>query len=354
MRVTTTRGCQSIATKLVTVSPIPVAAFSVPPACIGSPYSLTDQSTVSSGTIISYKWNILEDSTQLTGANQNYTFQDTGTYHVSLTVTGDIGCEKTISHVVNVYPLPIAKFSFDPQFGNPPLDVQVTDASQSGQQLFLEFRRRHNFCSYFQPSYTYNDTGLFTITQIVTSTFGCMDTAQKNIYVIKPVLDIAVKSDSSYISGDYFYVVARIANMGTREIQNVNIEASLENGLTIREWYNSIIPTGPGGIQSYNFRAGFLISSSTPLDYYCIRVSEPNGEVDNYPQNDERCFNRTNKLLFAEPYPNPFKDAITIRLILPSEQSVEVFLFDMTGKEIRLLYSGIGQKGLLEINTIFQ
>ncbi|MCC7232735.1 MAG: PKD domain-containing protein [Bacteroidia bacterium] len=341
-------GCATTASRLVTVSPIPVANFRVTPACTGTPYTLTDSSSVSSGSITQWHWNITgmpdPDSVQ----NPVYLFQDTGTYQVSLTVRSDIGCEKSLTKNIHVYPLPEANFSFNPQFGNPPLDVQFTDYSTGGSAWQWDFGDGSSMETIHEPSHIYQDTGLFSIHQYVTSSYGCRDSADKNIYVIRPVLDVAVTGDSSYLDGNYFYIVARIANLGTREIDSLNISARLEDGTTIREKYLTPLPNGPSGIQSYSFRAAFLISPDSKFDYYCIRVSDPNGEPDSNPANDEKCFDRKSSIAVVNPYPNPFSRQVVIRLVLPFEDRLSISLYDIYGNFIRSIFTGSASRGLFE------
>lgn len=109
------------------------------------------------------------------------------------------------------------------------------------------------------------------------------------------------------------------------------------------------------GLQVYEFKAAFLISGNTNFDYYCITATDPNGETDNVPVNNERCFNRTVKVVvLVNPYPNPFTDELTVRLILPYEESIQIDLFDHAGKMIRsFLYNGQANKGLLELHNDF-
>lgn len=353
LQVTTPQGCVSTATKYAVVSPIPVAEFVTSPACVNGLYTFQNQSTVSNGSLIGYDWHILEDTADFSGINPEYTFTDTGNYHVTLTVTSDIGCTKSMSHVIDVHSLPDANFSFDPQFGNPPLDVQVTDYSIGGITYQWNFGTDTTITTLHEPTFTYTDTGLFMITQIVTSQFGCIDTATKNIYVIKPILDLAVTGDSSYTQGDYFYVVARIANLGTREITSFDMEARLENGSTIKEHSTNLLPNGPGGMQNYNFTAAFQIDPEKSVDYYCIKATSPNGESDLLPGNNELCFNRTSKIIVVAPHPNPFENELNIRLILPASGSLIVDLFDVAGKTVSTLYSGKATEGLHDLNSNF-
>lgn len=345
LTVTSTKGCTASATKQVTVSPIPIPQFATTGGCLGSTYVLTDASTIASGSITTYEWNIQEPNIDLTGPSVNYTFNDTGNYHVTLNVISDIGCDKSLTQILSIHSLPIANFSFDPQYGNPPLAVQFTDQSQNANSFEWTFGVDSFISLEENPPYLYNDTGLFTITQIVTSSYGCKDTIQKNIYVIKPILDIAVTGDSSYWENDFFYIVATISNLGTLEINNVVMEARLTDGNTIREKLERSIPNGPVGIQNYYFTAAFRLSSGINSDSYCITAIDPNGQTDDVPSNNEKCYSRVDEMTILNPFPNPVSEQSSFRIILPYKSSVEISLFDQTGRLMSEIFNGLAPEG---------
>ena len=340
-------GCATTTSKQVTVSPIPTANFSTGPACIDVPYQFLDNSTIGSGSIVNWIWTIdgaLIDSVP----NPTYTFIDTGIYNAQLLIRSDIGCENSVTKSISSHPLPVANFSFNPQFGNPPLDVQFTDFSTGASQYVWDFGDGQATSTLSQPSHIYQDTGLFVIQQKVISTFGCIDSTTKNIYVIKPILDIAITGDSSYISGNYFHIVAKIANLGTRQIDSVNIEGRLADGTNVLEKHVSLIPTGAAGVQWYTFHASFLITSASKIDYYCIKVSEPNGESDDFPSNNEKCFSRISEMAIINPYPNPFTDQLVVRVILPFEDDLQLDIVDQGGKTLMSIPQRKSPKGLNE------
>lgn len=345
LNVTSTRGCIGSATRQVTVSPIPVPSFSTPPGCLGSTYDLTSTSTISAGTIANYQWHIEAPDTNLMGPSVNYTFSDSGNYQITLLVTSDIGCDKSISKVVSIHGLPIANFSFDPQYGNPPLAVQFTDQSYAANSFEWTFGVDSLISTEMDPPYLYNDTGLFTITQIITSNFGCKDTMQKEIYVIKPVLDIAIVGDSSYEDENYFYIVATISNLGTLEINNVLMEARLSDGNSIRERLERSIPNGTTGIQNYHFTAAFRLSSGINSDSYCITASEPNGQKDDVISNNEKCYTRTDELSILNPYPNPVSDEANIRIILPYKSKLMISVYDQAGRLMSDVFNDLAPDG---------
>ncbi len=351
LNVTTAKGCVSTAMKQVSVSPIPVPAFSTPPGCKNGLYSFVDNSTVPTGTISSYKWNITEGNINLNGQTASYVFSDTGTYHVTLTVKSDIGCTKSIMHPFTIHGLPVANFSFNPQYGNPPLEVNFTDQSIGGSNYAWNFGVDTTISYLQNPTYSYNDTGLFQINHVVTNQFGCKDSINKSIYVNQPVLDIAITGDSSYISGDYFYIVTRLTNLGTLEINNVMLEARLGDGNSIREQMVRTIPSGVTGNQTYKFNAAFHLSEGINADYYCVRAIDPNNLTDNNLSNNERCFSKKSDLSIINPYPNPVVDEFNFRIITPYTSQVMITLYDQMGRTIKTINDGQVPKGYSDFNV---
>jgi PKD repeat protein len=344
-------GCQGSSTKQVAVSPIPVANFSTTPACLNTNYQIQDNSHINSGFISSWQWII--DSQSLTGSVQNpmTVFTATGQHNVSLTVTSDIGCTDAITKIIDAYPLPISSFSFDPQYGTPPLLIQLSDLSTGSQTYSWTFGDGTAIETLQNPTHTYTDTGWYTISQTVTSQYGCVHSSNKNIYVINPVLDVAVTGDSSYFDGEYFHIVARIENRGTRDITNLQMEANLEGGNTINEIYIDSLPTGAAGMKSYYFHASFLVNDISNVHYYCIRALSPNGQPDSHPSDNERCFNLTDQMIVINPYPNPFDEEIHLKFLLPRSENMTIELFDNTGKIVKNIYSGKAPKNLFEVKA---
>ena len=73
--------------------------------------------------------------------------------------------------------------------------------------------------------------------------------------------------------------------------------------------------------------------------------------MDNFPDNNERCFNLTNDLITINPYPNPFTSQITIGFLLPQQENMKIDLVDVSGKIARELFEGKSNKNNLEIHA---
>ncbi len=346
LSVQSTTGCLTTVTKSVTVSPIPVAAFVHSPACIGTTYQFLDSSYVSSGTIVAWKWNFAGlDSSTL--QNPYFSFPDTGNYSIKLTVTSNIGCSKTLIRNIHVYPLPVASFSFNPQYGSPPLNVTFTNLSLGGSNYEWNFGDGSAISTQNNPQHLYNDTNLYTIQLIAMSQYGCRDTVEKSIYIIKPILDLAITAVSSIVVANHLKIKVDIANLGTRSINDFKIEAQLENGTAIRETYVQTLPNGFAGELTL---FSTLDLGSGQAKYYCVRAVEPNGTTDDVPANDFLCKSLTKEFSVINPYPNPFNDLLTLQLILPYKDQISIELIDMNGKSI-MLFEGEGKEGLNQVEA---
>jgi gliding motility-associated-like protein len=106
LRVTTEKGCIKTATKQLTISPSPVAAFTLPTSvCVGNSISLTNTSDISGGSIVSYNWNF-GNGTNSSQQNPNVTYNTPGNYTITLVVTSDRDCTNSTTRNITVNPLP--------------------------------------------------------------------------------------------------------------------------------------------------------------------------------------------------------------------------------------------------------
>lgn len=339
-------GCVTPVTKQVAVSPIPVADFHHIPACINTPYQFIDSSHVSTGNIVTWKWNFAGlDSSSL--QNPLFTFPDTGNYIIRLTVTSDIGCTNTLTRTIHVYPLPVANFNFNPPFGSPPLDVTFTNLTTGGSTYEWNFGDGSAISNLINPQHLFTDTNLFAVQLIATSQYGCKDTIVKNIYVIQPVLDIAITNVSSYVLDNHLHIIANLANLGTRTINNFKMEAQIENGTPIQESYVEDLPNGFSG--QIELTTAFDLGAGNSK-YYCVRAVKPNGTDDDNPSNNEICKSLTKEFSVINPYPNPFNDHLTLQMILPYKDNISIELYDMIGKKI-MIYEGEGHEGLNQFDA---
>jgi gliding motility-associated-like protein len=102
-------GCSDSVDYPVTISPLPVAAFSANNVCLNNQTTFTNSSQVSSGNLAFFQWQF-GDGNQSTIAQPGYQYSNAGTYSVTLTVTTNSNCTASITQPVTVNPLPVVSF----------------------------------------------------------------------------------------------------------------------------------------------------------------------------------------------------------------------------------------------------
>ena len=107
-----------------------------------------------------------------------HTYEQEGTYTVSVDIISPIGCETDtiFPDLISVKPSPVANFSFTPNEPNN-LEPIVRFDDQSEGAILWEWQFGEEGRSFDRnPTYHFRDTGRYEIKQIVTHPSGCMDT----------------------------------------------------------------------------------------------------------------------------------------------------------------------------------
>jgi gliding motility-associated-like protein len=121
LTVTNSGGCAAIISKKITVSPLPLVAFSTPDVCLAdASATFTDNSTIADNTSagFSYLWNF--GDANATAANPNtstqknpsHKYTQAAVYQVTLTVTSASSCVSTLTKSFTVNgSIPVAAFT---------------------------------------------------------------------------------------------------------------------------------------------------------------------------------------------------------------------------------------------------
>lgn len=124
-----------------------------------------------------------------TAVSPFHTYEDPGTYTVSVDITSPLGCQTdtTFNDLITVLPSPVAGFTYSPeQPSNLFPEVQFTDQSQGASVWNWDFSALPPSFSP-SPTFVFPDTGLYLVTQVVTHPSGCTDTMQTLIDVIPEI-----------------------------------------------------------------------------------------------------------------------------------------------------------------------
>lgn len=177
-------GCYDTVEYQITVNPVPVADFSPIVACENMPTDFYDESTIGTGSIVSWVYDF--GTTTSTDQNPTYTYSSSGTQFITLTVTSDLGCTDDTSMVINVFAGPTADFAYTPDPAMVGEPIQFTDESiGSTVQWYWDFGDSQADNAQ-NPIHNYSAGGDFTVLFIVTDANGCIDTVERIVPVALP------------------------------------------------------------------------------------------------------------------------------------------------------------------------
>lgn len=178
-------GCGvAVATYDVIVYPLPLVSFTVNENAHCIPLEAVFTNTGALG--VSCEWNFGDGSISTVCGGVSHTYDNAGTYDVSLTVTDANGCAATAAYTdyIEVYPLPTANFIFDPL--NPTTintEVDFTDYSINADAWIWNFGGSGTSTDQ-NPSFIFPELeGTYDVTLIAITDQGCRDTITKSITV---------------------------------------------------------------------------------------------------------------------------------------------------------------------------
>ncbi|MCG3164529.1 MAG: hypothetical protein POELPBGB_00283 [Bacteroidia bacterium] len=151
-----------------------------------------------------YQWNF-GDGIGSTDQNPQHTYTSFGNYGVALTVTNTTGCSVTTTQMPYIQ-LSETTAAFEPDVYGfcIPLTVNFTDLSTSGSPITSwQWNFDDGTTSTLQnPTHTFTDTGLYTITLIIENAAGCIDT------LVRPNIIFAYTPPGANFTGTPNYVCA--------------------------------------------------------------------------------------------------------------------------------------------------
>jgi gliding motility-associated-like protein len=180
VNVTSPAGCDyQDEVSIINAQP-PILAFSTPKdsLCPNETFNLIDQSIpVDSDPIVAWNWQVNGNS--YTTENVNIELQNSGNYSVSLEITSELGCVKTISldDYLYVYESPEPEFITEPEELNK-CDKTIQLINLSSDYEALQWNLGDGFISNEDTinSYTYSELGDYTIGLSAVNEFGCEKT----------------------------------------------------------------------------------------------------------------------------------------------------------------------------------
>ena len=209
--ITNVNGCIDTTQSTVTISGQPTVDFLYSEACLGSQTQFEVDTTVTNiAEIQSYTWAFGDGNTSVL-PNPSHIYAATGDYEVTLTIVTIDGCVASVSHTVQINPLPNANFDYSPSACLNDT-VYFTDLSSSpngiisiwhwdfGDGIDITITAPDNP----DVSHIYTNGGIYAVTLTVTDSDSCENMIEKQVEVVpSPIADYSYE-ETCYNEPVYF------------------------------------------------------------------------------------------------------------------------------------------------------
>ena len=184
------------------------AQFAYENTCVGQVAEFTDESIVSSGTVIGWLWDFgdgMIDQSQ----NTTHTYDTAGTYMVTYTIFNSTGCQEVITDSLTVNSAPMSEFLID-EGGSVNEPIATLDLSTDALGWAWDFGDGSSISNDQDPTHIYTEPGEYIVTLEVTNDVGCTDVSEFLVkigddYIFPPKLPNAFSPNGDN-NNDMFFV----------------------------------------------------------------------------------------------------------------------------------------------------
>ncbi len=197
---TSSDGCTDAVTVSAKTFDAPVSAFAFSSICLYDSAHFTN-STISPamGSTAGWSWNFGDGSpVNTTVWSPSHIYSVPGNYQVTLiTHSSNLGCPDTITHPITAFPIPVARFVFTNVCLNQAMNFNDSSIVSSGSiaSCSWNFGDGSSPNANPNPAHIYANTGIHTVSLIVTTNNGCKDTVSKST-VVHPLPHAAIAAQN--------------------------------------------------------------------------------------------------------------------------------------------------------------
>ena len=279
LTTTTSNGCSSSVSKLVSIYYMPTASFTFADVCLGNTMNFANGSNIATGSL-TYEWDF-DDNSLLNIVDQpSHLYSLDSIYNVELITTSNNNCKDTITQTVSVHPLPEVGFIADAvcHFQTSVFDdtssINTSNSSASLTAYSWDFGDGSSSTS-ADPQHNYLNDQTYNVSLIVTSNEGCVSQLTKQV-MINPmpypnfeVTDACVGSPVMFVNSTQI-VSGTISYAWSFGDNNISIASDPVHNYAIDGFYQVwLVAT-----------TGELCADSIPKYAEVFPLPEPNAGID--------------------------------------------------------------------------
>ncbi|MBA3663395.1 MAG: gliding motility-associated C-terminal domain-containing protein [Bacteroidetes bacterium] len=180
-------SCMAQAKVQVTVRPKPNLDIDMSRAVAGcAPLCNVEFIAKTGANIIDYTWSLGNGTTNTTSNPKNLCYNSAGMYSITAVGKDINGCEAKVTKILEVYPVPVADFTYTTGLSWVNSETEFTDHTTGANvsNWHWSFGMGPDVTSSNQnPTYSYQDTGTYNVTFRVKSDKGCENTIVKKVRI---------------------------------------------------------------------------------------------------------------------------------------------------------------------------
>lgn len=196
---TNNAGCKDSLINIIAVKNQVKADFTYSSACTNTATVFQDNSIVPAPNASNIRsWNF--GTSTASGLTVSKSYTNSGVYSVTLSVTGNNGCNSSISKVITIFNPPITSFTIPTFCTKDTVTAINTSIAQSGIISSYNWKLNNaSFSSVQNPTLSIASAGNYPVSLTVVNNFGCKDSLTKTITVNPlPIVDFTTNPTAYY------------------------------------------------------------------------------------------------------------------------------------------------------------
>ena len=256
-------------------------------------------------------------------------FKESGEYAVSLEQTTEFGCQNSSQGVVIIEETPQVDFSYYPEYGAAPLEVEFTNLSDGATDYEWTFEQSV-VVDDENPTYTFEDKTNSYAKLRASSEHGCSDSVIKMIPVQLSDMQLRVTDVDARINRGMIQYSIQILNTGNDVIPEMEIALSSSDIATMSEtWYGTL---KPNDVLTYVFSAKTKTQDNELPAYVCATATISSSSQNTSYYSNQYCKDNTKEFTLYHIAPNPVEKTTTLLFSTSQAGSVTISCVDNTGK----------------------
>lgn len=210
---TNNAGCKDSLINIIAVKAQVKADFTYSSACTNTATVFQDNSIVPAPNASNIRsWNF--GTSTASGLTVSKSYTNSGVYSVTLSVTGNNGCNSSISKVITIFNPPVTSFTIPAFCAKDTITINNSSIAQSGIISSCNWKLNNSsFSSIQNPTLSISSAGNYSVSLTVANNFGCRDSLTKTIIVNPlPIVDFSTNPALYYYINEPVNFIPSIIN----------------------------------------------------------------------------------------------------------------------------------------------